>query len=72
MPNLAGFFSLGRGVNTTKDIEEEIKEGKKGPLLEEAALSMSDKDLLEAKKGWENKWKEYEPALKVKQEECEK
>lgn len=72
MPNLSGFFSLGRGVNTSKDIEEEIKEGKKGPLLDEAALSMSDKDLLETKKGWEKKWKEYEPDLKRKQEECEK
>ena len=71
-PLLGGFFSLGRGTNTTKDVEEETKEGKKGPLLEEAALSMSDEDLLEAKGKWESKWKEYEPELKRRQVECER
>ena len=72
MPNLSGFFSLGRGVNTTREQEEEVKEGKKGPLLEEADFSMKDEDLIDLKSDWEKKWKEYEPKLRIKQEECER
>ena len=72
MSLLDGFLSLGRGINLTKrEHHDEVEEGFREPLQEEAELSLSDEKLLDLAKQWEGKWAEYEPEVRKKQEECE-
>lgn len=67
---LDGFLSLAKGTNTTKDRKDETLEGTAGPLQEEAVLSLDNEELIRLKNGWEQKWAQYEPQVRKKQEEC--
>lgn len=53
---LDGFFSLGRDINKAKGESPEEAEGIVSDLLPELKLKMEDKDLIDLKTQWEDKW----------------
>lgn len=57
---LDGFLSLVKGTNTHKGSEDEEYEGVLSPQTDELELPMSDEELLQLTKGWENSWNNSE------------
>ena len=72
MALLDGFFSLARGINTTKSQLDETQEGIKGPLQKEVEFKLSEEELITLKKKWELKWDGFSAELALRQDECER
>lgn len=68
---LSGILGLGRDINKTKDLEDEIGEGVVSEPTEELSLKMPDKELVDLANQWEKTWNESPTKKELERKQLE-